>query len=582
MNEETTLRLYKRFIFVLVILSIAALFLEHIPNKGIGLRIFTNIIDALLILILVVEKAVPIIQTKYKALYIRSNWLPLSFTAFSILLFAYAKLFHSQTITGNVAVLILFFRNFAAGVKIYTRIKKLSAYFERFTANPARNILLSFVFLILAGTLFLMMNFSTVDEKGISFIDAFFTATSAACVNGLIVKSTVGDFTLWGQTILILLMQVGGLGIMLLSFFMVFLFGKRISLQDKMLLSYMLSEDDSSSLRSTVLEIVAATFIFEGIGAVLLFIGFMPTLGFSLKNVYYSIFHSVSAFCNAGFALYDDSLESFRLNPLVLLTIAFLIIFGGIGFAVLKDLRLFFADRIVSVFRKEKAPYKRSLSLNTRIVLILTAALLLAGTLLFYFFEHANTMASYGLAEQYLSAFFQSATLRTAGFTSVPFTNFVLPTYLFMCVLMFIGGNSGGTAGGIKVGTLSVLYATTRAFFRGEDKVTLGRFQVSENKIKSSAVIFVAGIIVVCAAVFLLSISEKSARLSRLLFEVVSAITAAGLTAGITTSLSVAGKVVIILLMFFGRLGALTIMAAAVFNKDKVNINLPQADIAIG
>ena len=214
--------------------------------------------------------------------------------------------------------------------------------------------------------------------------------------------------------------------------------------------------------------------------------------------------------------------------------------------------------------------------------MILTAALLLAGTLLFYFFEHANTMASYGLAEQYLSAFFQSATLRTAGFTSVPFTNFVLPTYLFMCVLMFIGGNSGGTAGGIKVGTLSVLYATARAFFRGEDKVTLGRFQVSENKIKSSAVIFVAGIIVVCAAVFLLSISEKSARLSRLLFEVVSAITATGLTAGITTSLSVAGKAIIILLMFFGRLGALTIMAAAVFNKDKVNINLPQADIAIG
>ena len=349
-----------------------------------------------------------------------------------------------------------------------------------------------------------------------------------------------------------------------------------------MLLSYMLSEDDSSSLRSTVLEIVAATFIFEGIGAGLLFIGFMPTLGFSLKNVYYSIFHSVSAFCNAGFALYDDSLESFRLNPLVLLTIAFLIIFGGIGFAVLKDLRLFFTDRIASVFRKQKTPYKRSLSLNTRIVLILTAALLLAGTLLFYFFEHANTMASYGLAEQYLSAFFQSATLRTAGFTSVPFTNFVLPTYLFMCVLMFIGGNSGGTAGGIKVGTLSILYATARAFFRGEDKVTLGRFQVSENKIKSSAVIFVAGIIVVCAAVFLLSISEKSARLSRLLFEVVSAITAAGLTAGITTSLSVAGKAIIILLMFFGRLGALTIMAAAVFNKDKVNINLPQADIAIG
>ncbi|MGI5076206.1 potassium transporter TrkG [Treponema maltophilum] len=573
---------YQRFIFILVILSIVSLFLEQLPDKNLLLKICTNAVDALLILILCVETIVPFAKTKYKGMYIASNRFSLIFTLITIILFAFSKFSHSKIITSNWAVFILFFRNLFTIFKAYTRMKKLSNYFERFTANPARNILLSFVFLILGGTLLLMVKISTVGEKGISFIDALFTATSAACVNGLIVKSTVGDFTLWGKTILILLMQVGGLGIMLLSFFMVFLFGKRISLQDKMLLSYMLSEDDSSSLRSTVLEIVAATFIFEGIGAVLLFIGFMPTLGFSLKNVYYSIFHSVSAFCNAGFALYDDSFESFRLNPLVLLTIAFLIIFGGIGFAVLKDLRLFFADRFASVFRKQKTPYKRSLSLNTRIVLILTAALLLAGTLLFYFFEHANTMASYGLAEQYLSAFFQSATLRTAGFTSVPFTNFVLPTYLFMCVLMFIGGNSGGTAGGIKVGTLSVLYATARAFFRGEDKVRLGRFQVSENKIKSSAVIFVAGIIVVCAAVFLLSISEKSARLSRLLFEVVSAITATGLTAGITTSLSVAGKAIIILLMFFGRLGALTIMAAAVFNKDKVNINLPQADIAIG
>lgn len=581
MNDETRLRLYKRFIFALVILSIVALFLERIPDKGAVLRIFTNVVDALLIIILLVETAVPIIQTKYKTLYIRSNWITLSFTAFSLLIFAYAKLFHSRMITGNVAVLILFFRNLAAGFKIYTRIKKLSAYFERFTANPARHILLSFVFLILAGTLFLMMNFSTVDEKGISFIDALFTATSAVCVNGLIVKSTAADFTLAGQIVLLVLMQIGGLGIMLLSFFTVFLLGKKISLQDKLLLSYMLSEDDSSSLRSTVLEIVGLTFALEAIGAVFLFIGFMPTLGFGVKNMYYSIFHSVSAFCNAGFSLYDTSLEAFRLNPLILLTIAFLIILGGIGFSVLRELRLFFKERITHLIFKEKNAYKHRIGLNSQIALSLTAGLLIAGTLLFYGFEHGNSMAEYGLAEQYLSAFFQSATLRTAGFNSVPFSHFLTPTYLFMCAFMFIGGGSGGTAGGMKVGTLSVLFAEAKAFFTGGDKPVIGRFQVPEHKIKSAALIFFAGIMIVVSAIFLLSITETH-NLVHIVFEVFSAITAAGLTAGITPVLTLTGKTIVILLMFFGRLGALTLMAAAVFKSDRVHINLPQADIAIG
>jgi len=581
LKEEKNVKLYERFIFALVLLSIVALFLEQIPGKGIILRIFTDAVDALLILILLIETTVPIIQTKYKALYIRSNWFTLSFTVFSLLTFAYAKIFHSHVIASNWAVLILFLRNLIVGFKIYTRIKKLSVYFERFTVNPAQNILLSFVFLILAGTLLLMMNFSTVDEKGISFIDALFTATSAACVNGLIIKSTVSDFTFAGQIVLLFLMQIGGLGIMLLSFFTVFLLGKKISLQDKMLLSYMLSEDDSTSLRSTVLEIVAVTFVLEAAGAVLLFIGFMPTLGFSIKNLYYSIFHSVSAFCNAGFSLYDTGLETFRLNPLILLTIAFLIIFGGIGFSVLKDLRLFFKERIARCIFKEKTACKHHISLNSRIALSLTALLLIAGTLLFYGFEHANSMAEYGLAEQYLSAFFQSATLRTAGFNSVPFSDFVTPTYLFMCAFMFIGGGSGGTAGGMKVGTLSVLFAAGKAFFAGDDKAIIGRFQVAEHKIKSAAFIFFAGIITVLSAIFVLSITEKH-NLVHIVFEAFSAITAAGLTAGITPLLSLAGKAVVILLMFFGRLGALTIMAAAVFKSDRVNINLPQADIAIG
>ena len=184
---------YQRFIFILVILSIVSLFLEQLPDKNLLLKICTNAVDALLILILCVETIVPFVKTKYKGLYIASNRFSLIFTLITIILFAFSKFSHSKIITSNWAVFILFFRNLFTIFKAYTRMKKLSNYFERFTANPARNILLSFVFLILGGTLLLMVKISTVGEKGISFIDALFTATSAACVNGLIVKSTVGD-----------------------------------------------------------------------------------------------------------------------------------------------------------------------------------------------------------------------------------------------------------------------------------------------------------------------------------------------------------------------------------------------------
>jgi trk system potassium uptake protein TrkH len=343
----------------------------------------------------------------------------------------------------------------------------------------------------------------------------------------------------------------------------------------------MLSEDDNSSLRSTVLGIVFTTFLIEGIGALLLFWGFLPTLGFSIKNAYYSIFHAVSAFCNAGFVLYSDGFESFRLNPVVNFTIAFLIILGGISFAVIHNVRLVLKERFTALAKRQRGSFQNDLTLNSRIVLVFAGVLILAGTLLFYILEHDNSMASYGLGEQYLAAFFQSVTLRTAGFNTVPFSNFTVSTYLFMCVFMFIGASSGGTAGGIKVQTVAVIGSAIRSFLRGEKTVTIQNYQIGNDKIRSAFVICLSGLTAVFVAVFVLSLTEK-ADVLKIMFEVCAAIGTTGISAGITSSLSVTGKIAILLLMFWGRLGAITILSAAAFDKEQVNISYPQADISIG
>lgn len=571
---------YQWFIFLTVILSIISLFLGQIPDRSYALLIFSSVIDILLIAVVLAETVYGIAIARYKRIYLRENIFPLLFTLTFFVLFIYSKFFYTAIILSDLAIFAILLRNVFVVLKIYGK-NKISAYVEKFTANPSQSILLSFVFVILAGTLLLMMNFATVDGRGLPFFDALFTATSATCVNGLIVVDTATTYTIWGQLVLLVLIQIGGLGIMLLTFFTIFLLGRRMSLKDKMLLSYMLSEDDNSSLRSTVLGIVFTTFLIEGIGALLLFWGFLPTLGFSIKNAYYSIFHAVSAFCNAGFVLYSDGFESFRLNPVVNFTIAFLIILGGISFAVIHNVRLVLKERFTALAKRQRGSFQNDLTLNSRIVLVFAGVLILAGTLLFYILEHDNSMASYGLGEQYLAAFFQSVTLRTAGFNTVPFSNFTVSTYLFMCVFMFIGASSGGTAGGIKVQTVAVIGSAIRSFLRGEKTATIQNYQIGNDKIRSAFVICLSGLTAVFVAVFVLSLTEK-ADVLKIMFEVCAAIGTTGISAGITSSLSVTGKIAILLLMFWGRLGAITILSAAAFDKEQVNISYPQADISIG
>ncbi|PIE97382.1 MAG: hypothetical protein CR988_08115 [Treponema sp.] len=568
------------FLVLTVILCIISLFLRQVSSPGaVGLFV-ADIVDFVLVAAVLIELIYEIVCAKYIKIYVSDNLFSVLFALTFFALFIYTKFFDSG-FSSSWAIFAVLLKSVFSSLNAYSKQKKFSAYVERFSTNPAQSILMSFVMVILMGTLLLMMKFTTLDGKGLSFLDAFFTATSATCVTGLIVVDTATVYTIWGQLIILLLIQIGGLGIMLLSFFTVVLLGRGISLQGKMLLSYMLSEDDTSGLRSTVLNIVLTTLVIEGIGAVCLFLGFVPTLGFSLRNLYVSVFHSISAFCNAGFSLYSNSIENFRLNPIVTFTIAFLIILGGIGFSVINNIGAVIKDKFKKYIKKEKTGHSPEITLNSRIALSFTGILLLAGTLLFYILEYNNSMSEYGLGEQYLAAFFQSVTLRTAGFNSVPFANLRPSTYILMFMFMFIGASSGGTAGGIKVGTISVMLASTRAFLKGEKDVCIGKFQISAEKVRSAFVIFFSGLFVAFFAIFLLSLTEKH-NLLETTFEIFSAIGTVGLSTGITPLLSSLGKIIIILLMFWGRVGAITILSAAAFKTEKVNINWPQANISIG
>jgi trk system potassium uptake protein TrkH len=439
---------------------------------------------------------------------------------------------------------------------------------------------------ILAGTWLLMMPFTASAGSGLSLTDALFTATSAVCVTGLVVVDTAVYFSFWGKLVIMILIQIGGLGIMVLSYFTLFIMGKRISVEQKSLVSYMLSEDDMGNLKRTLMSIIGITAIIEGAGMLILFAG-SAQLGLSFAGrIFFGMFHSISAFCNAGFALFSDSLESFSASPLLLLTLAVLIISGGLSFGVfvnIRDISLFRIRRFWLRLRRrhEASSVPPVLSLNSHVVLSFTFFLLLSGTLLFYALEHKGTLRNLPLGRQYLAAFFQSVTLRTAGFNSVPFGALSGSILVVMIIFMFIGGASGSTAGGIKVNTLAVIFSAIRRAWRNDPQVTIRSKTLATELVSQAFLIFLFGIGAVALGTFILSITEI-ASLDAILFETVSAFATVGLTIGLTPNLSIVGKVVIITLMFLGRLGPLTVLAASRSESQKLQITYPLGNITVG
>ncbi len=491
-----------------------------------------------------------------------------------------SEFFVSGKISISIAVVAIILRN------IYNIINKnenieIKDLSHNILRNPAKSVISSYFIITFIGTSLLTLPFAINGSDKLGYINALFTSTSAICVTGLNVVDTGTIFTLFGQITILILIQLGGLGIMIFSTFISFMLYRKISIEDTITLSYVLNQKDMSSLFRNIKNIILTAFIIESIGTFFLFIKFQTIYGFSFKSLYYSIFHSVSAFCNAGFALMPDSLMSYKSSPVTIFTIAFLIIAGGLGFSTISNVYHYLGYKIKKI-NKNYAGTIIKLSDNTKIVLITSSILTIISCFMIYALEHNNTLAKENIGTQYLSSFFQAVTLRTAGFNTMDTSLFHSSTYLFMMIMMYIGGASGSTAGGVKVNTLAIIVIRIRAFMRNQETTIAFNKTISRDIIVRCFMILFLSISLIITALFILTISDSKQNFIKLAFETISAFGTVGLSGGITADLSSLGKLVIIILMFIGKTGPLTLFSAVANHKKSVKIQYPSADVMIG
>ena len=438
-------------------------------------------------------------------------------------------------------------------------------------------IIFGFLAIILVGTLLLIMPFSSSEGGFTDPVTALFTATSATCVTGLITVDTGVYWSAFGKGVVLLMIQVGGLGVMSLAMVFSTLLKRRVSPREQVLFIQSMNLDPYSNLSEFAHRVTAFAFTAEGLGAVLLSFRFVPQFGF-LRGILYSVFHSISAFCNAGFDILGEhygefaSVSVYADDVYINLVLMFLILAGGIGFIVWDDLR----DYIVNRSR---------ISLYSKTILIISAVLVFGGALVIAVSEWNNAalLGSGSAGSKIIRSLFQSVTLRTAGFAAIDQSALSEGSKLFCMILMFIGGNSGSTAGGIKVGTIAVVLAATVSIIRGERDIVFRKRRLDNDAVRRAFSLFVIGLIVVAVCGFALA-SIESLPLSDAFFEVFSAFGTVGITVGITPSLSVVGKIMIICLMFFGRIGITSVMYAVMVrtNREKPPISYPRMGMPIG
>jgi trk system potassium uptake protein TrkH len=445
--------------------------------------------------------------------------------------------------------------------------------------HPNHVVIGAFLCVILVGAVLLSLPQSAAGGR-VSLIDALFTATSAVCVTGLTVVDTGSTYSLLGQIVTILLIQIGGLGITTFSTFFVYLTGGRMSLRGRGLVESTLTQFPVKNMGQLLLRILLVTAVIEGIGAALLYPSLTPDNRAGYFPVFTAVYHSVSAFCNAGFSLYPTNLEAYVGSPVVSLAVCGLVIMGGLGFVVMVEVWDF-------LFRKSGT--RKRLSLHSRVVLTVTAVLLSVGTLVFLVLERNNTLAGLPFGTKVLASFFQAATPRTAGFSTVPLGLCANATLFFTIMLMFIGASPGSCGGGIKTTSFAVIIGLATSKLKGAADVNLFKRRVPDGVVSNAiSVAFFAAVMLVIVVMFL-SVTETALQKAfpgddfiALAFEAVSAFGTVGLSTGITPSLSVTGKLLIIILMMVGRLGPLTITIALAARELKPRFRYAPESVMIG
>jgi trk system potassium uptake protein TrkH len=445
--------------------------------------------------------------------------------------------------------------------------------------HPNHVVIAAFLGVIFVGAALLALPVSSTREP-VSVIDALFTSTSAVCVTGLTVVDTGKVYSLFGQIVTILLIQIGGLGITTFSTFFVYLTGGRMSLRGRGVVETTLTQFPVRNMGQLLLRVILVTAIIEGVGAVLLYTWLTPGDRGGFFPVFTAIYHSISAFCNAGFSLYTDNLEAYVGHAGVSLVICALIILGGLGFVVIVELW----GRVFS----RRVPGRR-LSLHSRVVLTVTVALLIVGTLVFFALERNNTLAELPLGSKLLASLFQATTPRTAGFNTIRLGLCSNATLFFMIMLMFIGASPGSCGGGIKTTSFAVLIGLATSKLRGWADVTLFSRRLPDGVVSNAiSVAFFAAVMLVLM-IMILSVVETALQRAypgddfiALAFEATSAFGTVGLSTGITPSLSITGKLLIIILMMVGRLGPLTIAIALAARELKPRFRYASESVMIG
>ena len=446
--------------------------------------------------------------------------------------------------------------------------------------TTTRIIALGFAAAILVGALLLMLPISSADGSWTAPIDALFTSTTSICVTGLVTVVTATHWSLFGQVVILVLAQLGGLGVITVAMCLMLLLRKKITLKDRMLIQETYNMDTLAGLVKLIIKIVKGTFIIEGIGAVLYSVVLIPKFGFG-RGLWKAVFNAVSAFCNAGMDIIGtNSLRDYVSDPLMNLTTMLLIILGGLGFVVWWNLIDVWKAR-----KGRKRGFFASLSLHTKLVLIMTAALIFGGALFFFLFEYNNpeTIGNMSLGDKIMASFFQSVTTRTAGFETIPQASLTEGSTLLTMILMVIGGSPAGTAGGIKTTTVGILLLTILSTVRGKKDTEFMDRRISTDASRTALTVTGLAITVVFAASMILFATDGLG-FRDTVYEVASAMGTVGLTRGITSTLSIVGKAVLISVMYIGRIGPVTMALALAMKRRgrEQNRMLPEERILIG
>lgn len=578
----------RRTTYLLTLISVGLLIYAHgIAQKPATIQLLFNAIDAILSIFVIIY-LLRILYTFERKKFLRRTW-------FEGLLMAIILINEVSTYGLQESAIYTFFESIdiPLSVEVYRVVVSLfmlllliielletRVHLKTLQFKPTISFLFSFLFLILIGAGLLMMPNMITTPGSMRFIDALFMAASASCVTGLAVVDPGTYFTFSGQVVLLMLVQLGGLGILTFATFFATLMRQGVGIKQHVAMYEIMESESLFSTKNLLRKLVVMTFSIEAIGAVIIFLTWGQEVQFESlgSKIFFSVFHAVSAFCNAGLSLFPEGLytEAVRFSYVMHLTVALLIIFGGIGFPTILDVL-----SPQSMRARMERPW-RNWRLLSRITIFTSAALITMGTIGFFMLEYYNTLAQLSFVEAVIASFFQAVTTRTAGFNTLDISALNVPTLLMFIFLMFIGASPGSTGGGIKTTTFAIILLSVWATIRGKRNVEIGNRTIPHLVSYKAFSVFTFAAMINILFLFILTITDSQFDIFRLAFEQVSAFATVGLSTGITAGLSDAGKGVIIVSMFMGRVGTLTLALALSTRATTTAYKYPETHVPVG